>query len=147
MNPRRRFLGYLAGSLGAMAASGLFWTRQRSRDDPAGRLYQVVARWRLAAGGLGLFIATEGQPAKEQLKALGQGLRQGHQDQPNLVVMVFDDAEAARTVRKGSRVVGEEPFQAALGHQVAFYVKDSRAGRHSFTIYGEPQEVVQYRGP
>lgn len=138
---RRRFLGYLAGSLGALAASGLFWMGQRV--DPQGP-YQVVDQRELAIGGLGLFISVDRGLPRESLRAVGYGLRTQFQQQPNVVVMVFDDPEAARTVRKGSRVVGEEPFQNALNHQVAFYLKDSRTGQHALTIYGKPQEVVQY---
>lgn len=140
---RRHFLGYLALPLGAMAASGLLWMRQRSEPQ---RPYQIMDSRPLPIGGLGLFIAVERGLPQEPLEALGERLRQEYRGQSNMVVSVFDDAEAARTVRRGSRLVGEEAFQAALAHQVAFYVKDSRTGRHAFTIYGEPQVVVQYAG-
>lgn len=138
---RRRFLGYLAGALGAMAATGAFWLRRQS--EPSGA-YRVVDKRQLPTGGLGLFIAVEPGVTKESLKALGDSLRSEFQGQPNMVVTVFDDAEAAQTVRKGSRIVGEDLFQKASAHQVALYIKDSRTGRHVMTIFGESKEEVHY---
>ena len=53
----------------------------------------------------------------------------------NVVVMIFDDANAAREVRRGSRIVSETEFQAALVHQRAMYLKSSARDEDSFTIY------------
>jgi len=142
MNPRRQVLAYIAGALGAVAATGLLL--RPGRDAPAGRSYRVVDERRLAIGGLGLFIAVQKALPRDSLLSLGDGLRKEYAPQPNMVVGLFDNVDAARTVKKGSRVVGEESFQAAMAHQVAFYVKDSRTGRHDFTIYGEPREAVLY---
>jgi hypothetical protein len=61
--------------------------------------------------------------------------------------MVFDDPMAARQVRRGSRIIGEVRFQAALLHQKAMYLKSSARGEHSFTIYDVypvPREVIRY---
>ncbi len=45
------------------------------------------------------------------------------------------DPEAAREVRKGSRRIGEERFQAALRHQRAMYMKQPARGEHRLVIY------------
>lgn len=61
--------------------------------------------------------------------------------------MVFDDAEAAREVRKGSRTLGEERFQAALRHQRAMYVKQAARGEERlvvYAIYPAAHEVIRY---
>jgi len=65
----------------------------------------------------------------------------------NAIVMVFDDAEAARQVRRGSRVIGEERFQAALRHQRAMYLKSTGRGEQSLIIYDPypvAREVIGY---
>jgi hypothetical protein len=61
-----------------------------------------------------------------------------------MVVMVFDDARAARDVRRGSRHIGEARFQAALAHQRAMYLKDAARGEHTFTILVYPKEVIHF---
>lgn len=143
MNHRRQVLAYIAGALGALAATGLLL--RPGRDAPAGRSYRVVDERRLAIGGLGLFIAVQKGLSRESLLGLGDGLRNEYAAQPNMVISLFDNVDAARTVKLGSRVVGEGSFQAAMAHQVAFYMKDSRTGLHDFTIYGEPPEAVPYQ--
>lgn len=137
---RRHFLSYVAGSLGVVATSGFLWIRRQT--EPRGP-YQVIDSWKLPIGGLGLFITTDKAPSRTSLDALSQSLQREYESQPNMVVSIFDDAAAARTVRKGSRVVGEDAFQAAMAHQVAFYVKDARIGRHTLTVHSEPREEIQ----
>ncbi|MGH2351279.1 MAG: hypothetical protein ACRDJN_06655 [Chloroflexota bacterium] len=58
-----------------------------------------------------------------------------------------DDAEAAREVRRGSRVIGERRFEAALLHQRAMYLKQMARGEDRLVMYGrypEVREVVRY---
>lgn len=58
--------------------------------------------------------------------------------------MIFDDADAARIVRKGSRFQDEEKFAAARNHQKATYLKNAATGAHSFIVDLDPPEVVEY---
>jgi apolipoprotein N-acyltransferase len=118
------------------------------RSSPAdGRGYREVARWRIP-GGEGRFIAVGPEPTPEELRALGERLREEFRPMDDVVVMVFDDAEAAREVRRGSRVIGEARFEAALARQRAVYLKQSGRQEESLTIYdrypGAPREVVRY---
>ena len=139
---RRHFLGYLAGSVGTLAASSLFWMR---RDDATRGPYRIVDRRSLPIGGLGLFVSVDKDLATGSLKAMGEKLSHEFRKQPNMVVNIFDDADAARIVKKGSRIVGEEQFKTAMDHQVASYIKDSRTGQHALTLHGPPKEVLHYR--
>ncbi|MBI2878252.1 MAG: hypothetical protein HYY19_00835 [Candidatus Rokubacteria bacterium] len=140
---RRQFLLWVAAGTGALAAGALAGLRVLGVDA---RGYREVARWPLP-GGEGLFIATGPEPTVEGLRALGEALRREYGDRDNVVVMVFDDPEAARRAHRGSRVVGEERFQTALAHQRAMYIRHRARGVHSLTIYEAypaPREVIRY---
>jgi hypothetical protein len=118
------------------------------RSSPAdGRGYREVARWRIP-GGEGRIIAVGPEPTPEELRALGGRLREEFRQMDDVVVMVFDDTEAARAVRRGSRVIGEARFEAALGRQRAVYLKHRARREESLTIYDRypaaPREVVRY---
>jgi hypothetical protein len=131
----------LAGA-GALAAVAWGW-RGRPVD---GRGYYEVARWRIP-GGEGRFIATAPAPTIDELRNLAERLRK-ELSGVNTVVMVFDDAGAAREVRRGSRHIGEERFQAALVRQRAMYVKQAVRGDHRLVVYERypsAREVVRYR--
>jgi len=129
--PVRR--GLLAALLtGAGALSVLFWGTRPQGSGARG--YQVVWRWRIP-GGEGRFIALAKEPSDHELRTLGERLREEFSRAENAVAMVFDDVEAARQVRRGSRIIGEERFQSALRRQRAMYVKQAARGEHSFTIY------------
>jgi hypothetical protein len=80
-------------------------------------------------------IAISPHSTLEDLRALGKNLQDKFHSMDNIAVMVFDDADAARLVRKGSRKVDETRFQAALLHQRAMYLKSLPRGEESFTIY------------
>lgn len=61
--------------------------------------------------------------------------------------MVFDDAEAAREVRRGSRYVGEQRFEAALLRQRAMYVKQRARREDRLIIYARYpaiRETIEY---
>lgn len=116
-------------------------------SSPArGRGYEEVARWRIS-GGEGRFIAVGPVPSPDELRILGERLREEFRRLDNAIVMVFDDAEAAREARRGSRITGEERFQAALRHQRAMYFKSRAKGEESFTVYDaypSAREVIRY---
>jgi predicted amidohydrolase len=140
---RRALLGaglLAAGAVGATLLAGL-------RSSPAGvRGYQEVARWR-TRGGEGRFITVGPEPTLEELGLVGAWLRETFRRVDNAVAMIFDDPEAASLVHRGSRVVGEEPFQAALLHQRAMYVKQATRGEHQLVIYDQypnSREVIRY---
>lgn len=140
---RRGLLGSLLAGAGALAAVAWGW-RGRPVD---GRGYHEVARWRIP-GGEGRFIATAPAPTIDALRDLAERLRKELSGVNNAVVMVFDDAGAAREVRRGSRHIGEERFQAALVHQRAMYVKQAARGDHRLVVYERhpsAREVVRYR--
>ena len=136
----------LSVALGASAlVAGVIATLRGSPAD--GRGYREVARWRIP-GGEGRFIAVEPEPTPAELRALGERLREEFRQMEDVVVMVFDDAQAAREVRRGSRVIGEPRFRAALARQRAAYLKQSRRQEESLTIYDRypdaAREVVRY---
>lgn len=140
---RRGALTSLLVAAGGLAAAAIWEWRPR---PATGRGYQDVARWRIP-GGQGRFIAVGAGPTAEELRALGEQLRRELRDVENAVVMVFDDAVAAREVRRGSRAIGEERFQAGLAHQRAMYVKQAGRREHSLVLYdGYPRikDVVRY---
>ena len=138
---RRSLLKYALGTLGSLAAPSADIAYSPTRSTAP---YKVVDKWDLSGGGSGLFIAVAPGLTREGLKALGQQLRVAFDGQPNVVVEIFDNAEAARTVRTGSRTVGEEQFAAAMAHQRASYRKSARSGQDLLTIYGESPETVRY---
>jgi apolipoprotein N-acyltransferase len=140
---RRGLLASLVGGAAAVTAATAWLFRPEAAD---GRGYQEVARWRMR-GGEGRFIAVGPTPTAEELRALGDRLRGESRRMENAVVMVFDDAEAAREVRKGSRTIGEERFQAALRHQRAMYVRQPARGEERlviYTTYPAAHEVIRY---
>lgn len=153
---KRRTLGARSGkatpvrrdallSLVAVAAAAVAAWRGWGRVGAQGRGYQVVARW-LRPDGEGWFVAVAGA-SRDELRDLGETLREEFARADTAVVMVFDDPEAARQVRRGFRVIGEERFQAALRHQRAMYVKHAARGEHRLVIYERyPQaiEVIRY---
>lgn len=139
---RRSMLVSMVAGAGAVTA-GLWTWRPRAAD---GRGYQEVAQWKIP-GGEGRFIAVGPVPSADELRAVGDRLREEFGRLENGVVMIFDDPEAAREVRRGSRSRGEERFQAALRHQRAMYVKQPERGEHRLLIYSSYpriQEEIRY---
>lgn len=128
---RRGLLPSLAIGASVMAAGWFSGLRSSSSD---GRGYQEVARWRIP-GGAGRFIAVGREADPDELKVLGERLREEFHRLETAVVMIFDDPEAARQARRGSRIIGEARFQAALRHQRAMYIKQAARGEHSLIIY------------
>ncbi len=129
--------GRAADGRGGPSQTAFGWSGAPARE---------VARWRHPAGE-GRFIAIRARPTRTELLALGEVLRREYGQHDNIVVMVFDDPAAAREVRRGSKIIGEARFQAALAHQRAMYTKDRARGVHSFTIYQNypvPHEVIRY---
>ncbi|MGH7325619.1 MAG: apolipoprotein N-acyltransferase [Candidatus Rokuibacteriota bacterium] len=140
---RRGLLASLVGAVAAVTAATAWLFRPQLAD---GRGYLELVRWRIP-GGEGRFIAVGPSPSAEELRVLGERLRDESRRMKNAVVMVFDDAEAAREVRKGSRAIGEERFQAALRHQRAMYVKQPARGEERLVIYATypaAHEVIRY---
>ena len=96
----------------------------------------MTAEWQSAADSKGLMIAISPHSTREELRGIGKRLHDKCRGvNNNVAVMVFDDATAARRVRKGSRNVDEARFQAALAHQRAMYLKSASRGEDSFTFY------------
>ncbi|MFQ5882847.1 MAG: hypothetical protein ACE5I9_10325 [Candidatus Methylomirabilales bacterium] len=140
---KRGFFASLLAVAGAVAAAAVSGLRPRVPRD---RGYRRVARWNHPEGK-GLFIAVEPEPSMDELRTLGRSLRQEFLDRENVVVMIFDDARAAREVSRGSRVIGEKRFRAALAHQRAMFLKNVERREHNFTIYASypvGREVTRY---
>jgi hypothetical protein len=129
---RRGVIASLLIGLGTLAAKSFPWFHFSPAD---GGEYQVIAEWQIAAGGKGLMIAISPHSAPEELRDLGKRFQDRFHGVDNAAVMIFDDAAAARLIRKGSRKVDETRFQAALIHQRAMYLKSASRGEDSFTIY------------
>lgn len=106
--------------------------------------YQVVDRWQLREGGYGLYVAVKPGLTHEELKRLGEGLRAQAAYQPNAVVFVFDDPAAAKTVRTGARIVGNEAYEQAIRHQIASFVKSAGTRTSVFRILVEPETEIRY---
>ncbi len=141
---RRGLIASLFIGMGTLAVKSFSWLHFSPAD---GGDYQMIAQWQTAPNSKGLMIAVSSHPTHEELQALGKDLQEKFHSVDNVAVMVFDDARAARQVRKGSRNVNEPRFQAALIHQRATYLKSSPRGEDSFTIYKSyPQvrEVIRF---
>ncbi|MBI1960376.1 MAG: apolipoprotein N-acyltransferase [Candidatus Rokubacteria bacterium] len=139
---RRGALGVLIAAAGATAT--VVWGWRPGASDGDG--YRTVARW-VIPGGEGRFVVIRSGSATEDLRALADRMREEFSRHDNAVAMIFDDAEAARDVRRGSRHLGEERFGAALRHQRAMYVKHSARGEESFVIYADypaVRETLRY---
>ena len=141
---RQRVVMALLLGAGSVALGWVSWLLPSATDR---RSYKVVAQWRIPGGGKGLILAVGTDPSHEDLRLVGERLKEkfGHLD--HAVVMVFDDAEAAHLVRQGSRIIGEEKFRSALLHQRAMYLRSSARGVHTLTIYEiypEPREIINY---
>ena len=128
----------LAGAAAGAIRSGLV-ARLAGYEGPG---YEVVDRWELRSGGHGMYVAVGPGLTPEDLRRLGERLRDEAGREPGAVVMVFDDAQAARTVRTGARVVGNDAYERAIPHQLAIYVK--QAGSSTLTILAEPKAVIRY---
>ena len=96
--------------------------------------YQLIDRWALREGGYGMYVAVRPDTSRQDLEQLGERIRIETSRQPAAVVMVFDDVEAARTVRSGARIVGNEAYERAITHQVASYVRTAQARDGVYTI-------------
>lgn len=142
LDVRRGTLAALVGAAGAVAAAVWRW-----RPDAAGGDgYQVVARWAIP-GGEGRFVAIRPDPGRENLRALADRMREDFSHHENAVAMIFDDVQAARDVRRGSRNLGEERFRAALRHQRAMYLKQTVRGEESLVVYTDyptVRETLRY---
>lgn len=104
----------------------------------------MTAEWQSAADSKGLMIAISPHSTEEELRGVGKRLHDKFRGvNNNVAVMVFDDATAARQVRKGSRNVDEARFEAALIHQRAMYLKSASRGEESFTIYKSYPAVAE----
>jgi hypothetical protein len=129
---RRGVIASLLIGAGTLAVKSVSWFN----FSPAhGGEYQVIAEWENTAAGRGLMIAISPDLSLEELRALGKRLQDRFRGMDDAAVMIFDDAEAALQVRKGSRNVDETRFQAALGHQRAMYLKSCARGVESLTVY------------
>jgi hypothetical protein len=140
---RRNLLLWLPVGVGAIAAG---WLSGLRASSSSGGGYQEVARWKIPEGE-GRFIAVGPKPTADELRTLGEWLREELRDLDNAVVMVFDDPDAARQVRQGSRNIREERFQRALAHQRAMCLKSTARGEESLTIYDAypaVREVIRY---
>jgi hypothetical protein len=137
---RRAFVGLGGVVVVATAVPAFLGFRPRLDQEP----YQVIHRWPLLSGGLGMFVAVEANPSADRLRGLGEWLRGAFSNQQNMVVQIFDDAAAAAVVRTGSRLVAEEEFAAAMTHRRASYLKDTSTARHSLTILSDSVEVIEY---
>ena len=129
---RRGALVLLLVGTVTIAAKSFSWFHFSSADRGD---YQVIADWQSAPDSRGLMIAISPHWARQDLRALGKQLQNKFHNVDNVVVMIFDDAAAARLIRKGSRTVTEKQFQRALLHQRAMYMKSSSRGEDSLTIY------------
>lgn len=141
---RRGLIASLLVGAGTLAVKSVSWLPFSASD---GGEYQVIAEWEIPAGGKGMIIAIRPHYGFEELRALGKRLQKQFRVLDNATVMVFDDADAARQVRRGSRIVGEKSFQAALIRQRAMYLKSTPRGEDSFIIYKSyptVDEVIQF---
>ena len=129
---RRGVIASLLIGAGTLAAKSFAWLNFSSAH---GSEYQVIVEWENAAAGKGLMIAISPDSTLEELRALGNRLQGRFHGVDNVPVMIFDDAGAALQVRKGSRIVDEARFQAALRHQRAMYLKSLDRGEETLTVY------------
>lgn len=129
---RRGVIASLLLGMGTLAVKSFSWFQFSPTD---GGDYQVIALWQVPSGGKGLIIAISPGSTLEELRALGKRVQERFHGVDNVAVMIFDDANAARKVRRGSRIVSETEFQAALVHQRAMYLKSIPRDEDSFTIY------------
>jgi hypothetical protein len=129
---RRGVIASLLIGAATLAAKSFSWFRF---SPAAGAEYQVIAQWQVPAGGEGSIIAIGPDSSPEQLRELGRRLKRKFHDVDNVVVMIFDDADAAGKVYRGSRIVSETEFRTALAHQRAMYLKSIPRHEESFTIY------------
>ncbi len=102
---RRGVIASLVVGIGTLAAKSFSWFYFSPAD---GGDYQVIAQWQIAAGGEGLIIAISPHSTLEKLRAFGRNLHDRFHGLDNVAVMIFDDAAAARQVRKGFRMVAEK---------------------------------------
>ena len=143
---RRGVVASLLVGAGALAVKSLSWLHISPSNDGE---YQVIAEWHIPAGGKGMIIAIRPHYGREELRTLAGLLRKRFGGLDNTAVMIFDDANAAREIRRGSRIVGETGFQAAVVHQRAMYLKSLPRGEDSFTIYKTyptVDEVIRFDG-
>ena len=142
---RRGVIASLLIGMGGLAVKSFSWFHFSAADG--GEDYQVIAQWQVPTGGKGLIIAMSPGSTLQELRALGNRVQERFHGVDNVVVMIFDDANAAREVRRGSRIVSETEFQAALVHQRAMYLKSSARDEDSFTIYDSYpniREVIRF---
>ncbi|MBI4636664.1 MAG: apolipoprotein N-acyltransferase [Candidatus Rokubacteria bacterium] len=142
LDVRRGVLAAVFAAAGAIAAMVWGWRPHAAGGDG----YQVVAWWTIP-GGEGRFVVILPAPSAKDLEAVADRLRDDFSRHENGVAMIFDDVQAARDVRHGSRTLGEERFQAALRHQRAMYLKYAARGDESFVVYAEyplVRETLRY---
>jgi predicted amidohydrolase len=139
---RRGALAALVATVGAGVAVIWGWRPRAAGGDG----YQVGARW-IISGGEGRFVVIRPEPSGGDLRAIADRLREDFSRHENGVVMIFDDPQAARNVRHGSRNVSAERYRAALRHQRAMYLKHAARGEESLVIYTDypaVRETLRY---
>lgn len=142
LDARRGVVAGLVAATGAIAAAVWGWRPHAADGDG----YQVIAWWTIP-GGEGRFVVIRPDPSATELAAVGDRMHEEFARHENGVAMIFDDAQAARDARHGSRTVGEERFRAALRRQRAMYVKQDARGEESLLIYADypvVRETLRY---
>ncbi len=138
LDARRGALAALVAATGAIAAGVWGWRPHAAGGDG----YQLVAQWTIP-GGEGRFVVIRPAPGAKDLHAVADRMREDFSRHENGMAMIFDDVQAARDARHGSRNLGEERFRAALRHQRAMYVKHSARGEESLVVYADYPIVHQ----
>ena len=110
---------------------------ERSIATPNVRVpaYKVVEQWTITNGGFGRTIVVAPNPTEENLRALGDRLRQDTKNDRNAIVFVYDDDRAA-----ANRLAAILEKLASVDlrhhdrHRVAMYLRNANTGFHELDI-------------
>ena len=120
-----------------------------SQSGAAAPSYKVLEQWSIPNGGFGRAIVVKANPTEEELRALGEKLRQDTRNERNAFVFVYDDERAARNRRAAfSEKLPKTDLRHHDRHQVAKYFRNANTGFHELDITAKgldgPNAKVKY---
>jgi hypothetical protein len=97
--------------------------------------YTVLEQWGLPNGGFGRTIVVKANPTEEELRTLGEKLRQDTRHERNAFIFVYDDERAARNrLAAFSEKLPSADLRHHDRHQVAKYFRNANTGFHELDI-------------
>lgn len=98
--------------------------------------YKIVEQWNIPNGGSGkTIVVNKSNPTEQELRALGEKLKQDTKYDRNAFIFVYDDEQAARNrLAAISERLNKTEIQHHDQHRIAQYFRNINTGFHELVI-------------